>query len=213
MSESISISVLTDAELVAEFKRVCLEDPTFKAMRRGEMLWGDLILREEPSTPILASCPPAEYAAVPAVVLEWSFGVPCLPGSAAALAGAPSTPLQRQNAVCEEDDAPWAPIKPHRVAPISPPGMGTIRTLIARNLPRDINIEALRDTFEPFGPIKDIYIPKNMDRSSPYFGTIKGFALIKFLKPEHAAAAWEGLVARLKFGSNKTTLEFAKEDR
>jgi hypothetical protein len=88
-----------------------------------------------------------------------------------------------------------------------------IRTLVARNLPRDITVHQLRNKFENFGIIQDIYIPRNMDRSSPYFGTIKGFALIKFLRPEEATRAFETLYKRLRLNDNCIFLEFAKQDR
>jgi hypothetical protein len=88
-----------------------------------------------------------------------------------------------------------------------------IRTLIARNLPRDITVQQLRDKFEGFGIIQDIYIPKNMDRSSPYFGTVKGFALIKFLRQEEALRAFRTLYRRLKLGEKYVFLEFANQDR
>jgi hypothetical protein len=113
----------------------------------------------------------------------------------------------------EEPAAPAAslePTKPQRVVPAFTPG---IKTIITRNLPRDITVEQLRGAFEKYGPIKDIYIPKNMDKSSPHFGTVKGFALIKFLKPEHSATAFEEEYGRLTFGKNHIAVEFAKEDR
>lgn len=96
---------------------------------------------------------------------------------------------------------------------IVPPISVGIKTLIARNLPRDITVQKLRDVFEKYGPIKDVYIPKNMDRSSPYFGTTKGFALIKFLNAEHSAKAFTSEYGRLAIGRNNISLEFAKEDR
>lgn len=97
-----------------------------------------------------------------------------------------------------------------RIVPAYTPG---IKTVITRNLPRDVRVEQLRAVFEKHGPIKDIYIPKNMDKSSPYFGTIKGFALIKFLKPADSARAYENEYGRLVLGKNNITVEFAKEDR
>jgi FUS-interacting serine-arginine-rich protein 1 len=97
-----------------------------------------------------------------------------------------------------------------RVVPAYTPG---IKTVITRNLPRDITVDALRGVFEKYGPIRDIYIPRNMDKSSPYFGTIKGFALVKFLKPTDSARAYESEYGRLTMGKNNITVEFAKEDR
>jgi hypothetical protein len=88
-----------------------------------------------------------------------------------------------------------------------------IKTIIVRNLPRDITTEKLRAIFEKYGPVRDIYIPKNMDKSSPYFGTIKGFSLIKFLKAEDSARAYHTEYGCLTIGKNNITVEFAKEDR
>lgn len=112
---------------------------------------------------------------------------------------------------CEEI-AEWQkePTKPKRIVPEFTPG---IKTIITRNLPRDITVEMLRTAFEKYGPIKDIYIPKNMDKNSPYFGTVKGFALIRFLKAENSATAYKEEYGRLIFGKNNITVEFAKEDR
>ena len=56
------------------------------------------------------------------------------------------------------------------------------KTIIIRNLPRhsyDLAAVLLKAA-SPYGTVRDVYIPKNMDASSPYFGTIKGFALVKF---------------------------------
>lgn len=99
---------------------------------------------------------------------------------------------------------------PAVVVPDFTPG---IKTIITRNLPRDITVEQLRCVFEKYGPVRDVYIPRNMDKSSPYFGTIKGFALIKFLKPENSATAYTEQYGRLTIGKNNITVEFAKEDR
>jgi hypothetical protein len=88
-----------------------------------------------------------------------------------------------------------------------------IRTLIARNLPRDVTVHHLRDKFEIFGIVQDIYIPRNMDRSSPYFGTVKGFALVKFLRPEESLRAFQTLYRRLRLDDKNIFLEFANQDR
>jgi RNA recognition motif-containing protein len=88
-----------------------------------------------------------------------------------------------------------------------------IKTIITRNLPRDITVAALQTVFQKYGPVRDVYIPKNMDKSSPHFGTIKGFALVKFLKADDSARAYENEYGRLRIGKNNITVEFAKEDR
>jgi hypothetical protein len=91
------------------------------------------------------------------------------------------------------------------------PNPNGVRTVMARNLPRDITLKELHAGFAFYGAIQDIYLPKNMDKSSPYYGTIRGFALIKYTKPTEAARAVA--VGPLQMEKNIITLEFAKADR
>jgi hypothetical protein len=90
------------------------------------------------------------------------------------------------------------------------PNPNGIRTVMARNLPRDITLKELHNGFAFYGEIQDIYIPKNMDKTSPYFGTIRGFALIRYTTPLEAARAVA--VGPLQLQKNVITLEFAKAD-
>lgn len=87
-----------------------------------------------------------------------------------------------------------------------------IKTLIAHNIPRHMTRDQLRDIFEAYGMIRDIYIPKNADRNSPLFGTVRGFALIRYFKHEEALSAFQTLYARLNLQDHMIHLEFAKED-
>jgi hypothetical protein len=89
----------------------------------------------------------------------------------------------------------------------------TIKTIILRNLPRDSTSEELHMIFEKYGPVRDIYIPRNMDKSSPYFGTIRGFALVKFFSAEHSSLAYQELSTPFCIRGKYITIEFAKEDR
>jgi RNA recognition motif-containing protein len=91
------------------------------------------------------------------------------------------------------------------------PNPNGIKTVMARNLPRDITLKDLHAGFAFYGTIQDIYLPKNMDKSSPYYGTIRGFALIKYTKPTEAARAVA--VGPLQMEKNIILLEFAKADR
>lgn len=88
-----------------------------------------------------------------------------------------------------------------------------IKTLVVHNLPRHITVEMLRIVFEKYGPLKDVYIPKNLDISSPFYGTIKGFAIIKFIHSEHSANAFINEYGRLIIDNNIISIEFAKSDR
>lgn len=91
------------------------------------------------------------------------------------------------------------------------PCTNTIRTIIVRNLSRSLSVEELRGIFEIHGIIHDVYLPKNMDQSSPYFGTMKGFALIKYADPSSSWAAM-ALHGKSLYGKN-ITVELAKADR
>jgi RNA recognition motif-containing protein len=130
-----------------------------------------------------------------------------------------SAPTQPTKTIESESDSDgWEQVgasKKHQVFDDtqSIPFVPGIRTIIARNLPRDIRLDTLRGIFTKYGPICDIYIPKNADKSSNLYGTIKGFALIKFLKPEDTVVAFMDNYRRLKIGSNTIHLESAKMDR
>jgi len=91
------------------------------------------------------------------------------------------------------------------------PNPNGIRTVMARNLPRNITTSDLHHGFSICGTIQDIYLPKNMDKNSPYYGTFKGFALIKYETPLEAARAVA--MGPLQIQKNIITLEFAKADR
>jgi hypothetical protein len=88
----------------------------------------------------------------------------------------------------------------------------SIRTIIARNLPRTITDLELRKQFGTHGAVQDIYIPKNTTPGK-YFGTIKGFALIKFHTSKDSTKAFLAEKDVLFLGGNAVTLEFANQDR
>jgi hypothetical protein len=194
----MSSSAAAPAESLADsFSKMWLDDPIMKALWEGKLAWGDILCtpeEEERCRVIRAereAREAAERAARDALLAEY----PVKP------------PTGRRVAFAEKPAAAAA------VEVIVPAYTVGIKTVITRNLPRDVSVQALRSVFEKYGPIRDIYIPKNMDKSSPYFGTIKGFALVKFLKPEDSARAYESEYGRLTLGKNNITVEFAKEDR
>jgi hypothetical protein len=158
-------------------------DPIMRGIRDGTLSWADATDLEEAD------------ARAGAVVTAWARAPP-LPMAP------PLTPPRPPRATLE---CPGAPMRPRPQGKI-------VKTLIVRNLPRGCeDLETLlRTTFEPYGAVRDVYIPKNMDASSPYFGTIKGFALVKFAE---LASAYSASAVSLRIGRNNLSVEFAKEDR
>lgn len=87
------------------------------------------------------------------------------------------------------------------------------KTLILHNIPRDCTVDDIRQLFEQYGPIRDVYIPREKNATSEYFGTVKGFALVKYLSNESAKKAFAAEYGRLYVGHHLISIEFAKEDR
>ena len=88
-------------------------------------------------------------------------------------------------------------------API-PKGLSKTK-LVVRNLAFDANIKELRQLCSPFGPIKDLRMPRKFD------GTPRGFAFVEYASKQEATAALEGLSATHFFGRH-LVLERAKEN-
>ena len=93
------------------------------------------------------------------------------------------------------------------------PPMDGIKTIIARNLPRAIAPEDLRERFQLYGVVRDVYLPRNKDINSPHYGSIRGFALIKYETAAQSARAVRVLSALgLSIRGKQVTVEFAKSD-
>lgn len=177
--------------LADQFRRLLLADPIEKALWEGKLLWGDILCtpEEEERERVYREQREAEETAERPTF----FGGFSKPSRTAAAVPAASAPA------AESRDVPAFPA-------------GRL-TLMAKNLPRDIDVKELRIIFEQYGAIRDIYIPKNMDKSSPYYLTIKGFALIKFLKPDDSARAFAAQYALVNIRGKNIALEPASADR
>ncbi|KAL6971377.1 hypothetical protein U1Q18_031054 [Sarracenia purpurea var. burkii] len=79
--------------------------------------------------------------------------------------------------------------------------------LLVRNISLDARPEDLRIPFEQFGPIKDIYLPRNYYTKEP-----RGFGFVKFRYPEDASDAKEHL-NRTVIGGREIRIVFAEENR
>ena len=99
--------------------------------------------------------------------------------------------------------------------PFLPLPVGTygIKTIIARNLPRDISSEEVYERFQLYGVVRDIYLPRNRVPGSLHYGTVRGFALIKYDMATQSARAIRVLsTLGLSIRGKQVTVEFAKSD-
>ncbi|XP_041000955.1 serine/arginine-rich SC35-like splicing factor SCL28 [Juglans microcarpa x Juglans regia] len=79
--------------------------------------------------------------------------------------------------------------------------------LLVRNLPLDARQEDLRIPFERFGPVKDVYLPKNYHTGEP-----RGFGFVKYRYAEDAAEAKQQLNHTI-IGGREIRIVFAEENR
>ncbi|KAB1214079.1 Serine/arginine-rich splicing factor 33 [Morella rubra] len=79
--------------------------------------------------------------------------------------------------------------------------------LLVRNLPLDARPEDLRTPFERYGPVKDVYLPKNY-----YTGEPRGFGFVKYRYAEDAAEAKQQLNHTI-IGGREIRIVFAEENR
>ncbi|KAM5569129.1 serine/arginine-rich SC35-like splicing factor SCL28 [Rosa sericea] len=79
--------------------------------------------------------------------------------------------------------------------------------LLVRNLPLDARSDDLRIPFERFGPVKDVYLPKNY-----YTGEPRGFGFVKYRYAEDAAEAKQQMNHKL-IGGREIRIVFAEENR
>ncbi|XP_027335882.1 serine/arginine-rich SC35-like splicing factor SCL30A [Abrus precatorius] len=80
-------------------------------------------------------------------------------------------------------------------------------SLLVRNLRHDCRPEDLRRPFGQFGPLKDIYLPKDY-----YTGEPRGFGFVQYVDPADAADAKYHMDGQILLG-RELTVVFAEENR
>eukprot|EP00238_Polyblepharides_amylifera_P007971 CAMPEP_0196580762 /NCGR_PEP_ID=MMETSP1081-20130531/30455_1 /TAXON_ID=36882 /ORGANISM="Pyramimonas amylifera, Strain CCMP720" /LENGTH=233 /DNA_ID=CAMNT_0041900733 /DNA_START=66 /DNA_END=767 /DNA_ORIENTATION=- len=80
-------------------------------------------------------------------------------------------------------------------------------SLLIRNLPRDIRPEELRHPFERYGPVRDVYLPRDYFTGQP-----RGFGFVEYYDERDAADAQYKLDRTLVCG-REVTIVFAQEER
>ncbi|KAJ4969984.1 hypothetical protein NE237_003083 [Protea cynaroides] len=80
-------------------------------------------------------------------------------------------------------------------------------SLLVRNLRHDCRPEDLRRPFREFGPIKDIYLPRDYHTGQP-----RGFGFVQYVDPDDAAEAKHEMDGQILHG-RELTVVFAEENR
>ncbi|KMT14331.1 hypothetical protein BVRB_4g071150 isoform A [Beta vulgaris subsp. vulgaris] len=80
-------------------------------------------------------------------------------------------------------------------------------SLLVRNLRHDCRPEDLRRPFGQFGPLKDIYLPRDY-----YTGAPRGFGFVQYVDPADAADAKYRMDGQI-FQGRELTVVFAEENR
>ncbi|KAF2939361.1 hypothetical protein DAI22_03g187400 [Oryza sativa Japonica Group] len=79
--------------------------------------------------------------------------------------------------------------------------------LLVRNISLTARPEDIRIPFEQFGPVKDVYLPRNFHTRE-----LRGFGFVKFRYPEDAAVAKQELNHQV-IGGREISIVFAEENR
>ncbi|XP_047323233.1 serine/arginine-rich SC35-like splicing factor SCL30A [Impatiens glandulifera] len=80
-------------------------------------------------------------------------------------------------------------------------------SLLVRNLRHDCRIEDLRRPFGQFGPLKDVYLPRDY-----YTGDPRGFGFIQYVDPADASEAKHHMDGQVLLG-RQLTVVYAEENR
>eukprot|EP00268_Persea_americana_P051775 TRINITY_DN5740_c0_g2_i4.p1 TRINITY_DN5740_c0_g2~~TRINITY_DN5740_c0_g2_i4.p1 ORF type:complete len:203 (-),score=26.63 TRINITY_DN5740_c0_g2_i4:192-800(-) len=80
-------------------------------------------------------------------------------------------------------------------------------SLLVRNLRHDCRPEDLRRPFGQFGPLKDVYLPRDY-----YTGEPRGFGFVQYVDPSDAAEAKYHMDRQILLG-RELTVVFAEENR
>ena len=193
--------------LYHQLRSQAFQDPIMRALAEGTMSWADAYTEADEQRR-------QEYCST-------GEGADILNAVQALMTRKPKNRRGIQWAEIIDDVQVFDKDEPLRDAPIQVQQVTTtllfnpnqIKTIVARNLPRDVSADELRNVFEKHGVVRDLYIPKNLDKNSPYFGTIKGFALIKYMSHMDSTRAFLAEQTNLCLRGKKIALEFAKEDR
>ncbi len=214
---------LTYDDIIISLQNAFLNDPMYRAFNEGRMSWYDICLQHNPDfyTPKVTYKPKAVEKMVEKDSNMNTFYEKNNESDSDSDSDSYLNTFARISTSVKKKDEPITlsvPIKTKKATEYvgdwkEAVNDNGIATLVARNLPRDITRDELRIVFEKYGPIRDIHIPINADKSSQYYGTIRGFAMIEFLSSKDSASAYNGEYGTLTIRGKDINVDFTKGDR
>jgi hypothetical protein len=199
------------------FRTELLRDPILCALMTRSITWGDLATEDEPVikpvtiTPIITKpiiTQPIITQRIQKQTRYVTWEVPTVMHIMQPMQ--PMQPMTKENP--EADFTPVKSVK--RASQASQVKESSIKTIIVNNIPRNSTKEDIIDLFSEFGAISGAHLPKNTDQNSPYFGTLRGFAMIQFIDARDAQKAYM-MCSHDPFyvGNLPVSVQIAKEDR
>ena len=196
------------------FRTELLRDPILCALMTRSITWGDLATEDEPVikpvtiTPIITK----PIITQPIITQRIQKQTPYVTWEVPTVMHImqPMQPMQPMTK--ENPEADFTPVKSVKRA--SQVKESSIKTIIVNNIPRNSTKEGIIDIFREFGAISGAHLPKNTDQNSPYFGTLRGFAMIQFIDARDAQKAYT-MCSHDPFyvGDLPVSVQIAKEDR
>ena len=200
-----SVTYATYAKIFANhpFRNEILKDEILCRLMTNSIQWSDLCTEDEPKSVYNPVYKPIETIRKPRVTWGLPTVVPVAP--------VVSTVVPVVSTVVPM--APLAPIPKLVWKPVSNVPK-SIKTIIVNNIPRTITKDDLTEIFKEFGPVQGVHIPKNTDKNSPYYGTLRGFAMVQFTDA-HIAQKTQMMCTLEPFYvyNNIVSVQMAKEDR
>ena len=205
------------------FRTELLRDPILCALMTRSISWGDLATEDEPVVKPVTITPVITKPIItqPIITQRIQKQTPYVTWEVPTVMHVmqpmqPMQPMTKENP--EADFTPVNSVKRSsqashasqvKVSQVSP-----IKTIIVNNIPRNSTKEGIIDIFREFGAISGAHLPKNTDQNSPYFGTLRGFAMIQFIDARDAQKAYM-MCSHDQFyvGNLPVSVQIAKEDR
>ena len=200
------------------FRTELMRDPMLCALMTRSISWGDCATEDAPTTqftPVTQFTTDTKFTSITTFTQKASHHVTWEVPTVMHVAMAKEVPFTPVGNPFTPVGNPFTPVgKPASLRPTEMPVNSSIKTIIINNIPRTITKEEMIEIFSEFGVISGAHLPKNTDQNSPYFGTLRGFAMIQFVDARDAQKA-QMMCVRDQFyvWDLPVSVQIAKEDR